>query len=116
MSVKHDMTCAEFKSVAAAYALGALDTAERVTCTHHLARRARHQGCFEAIEEARSAIDQLSAAVPSRAPRPEVWRAIEAKLTRAAPVPERRRRIRTPPLGTRARPRAHHDNSHSHGR
>ena len=39
------MTCDEFKEMAPAYALVALDEQERAACAHHLATAFPHRGC-----------------------------------------------------------------------
>src|SRR6185312_201726 len=46
------MTCDEFKELAPAYALIALDEDERRACAQHLATVAPHRGCVEAVEQA----------------------------------------------------------------
>ena len=61
------MTCDEFKELAAAYALVALDEQERSACEHHLAMRAAHQGCREAVAAAELVAARLGAAlIPER--------------------------------------------------
>jgi hypothetical protein len=95
MTVSDEMTCEEFRETAPAYALAVLDEIDRTACTRHLAQSAPHNGCEEALGEARQVTARLSAAVPARPPSPGLWRAIEARI---ADVPtgavDRRRRPR----------------------
>jgi anti-sigma-K factor RskA len=74
------MTCDEFKEMAAAYALVALDEQERSACAHHLATAFPHRGCREAVAAAELVAAQLGAALIPQRPSPEVWRAIVARL------------------------------------
>ena len=53
------MTCDEFKEMAPAYALVALDEQERAACAHHLATGFPHRGCREAIAAAELVAAQL---------------------------------------------------------
>ena len=46
------MTCDEFKEMAPAYVLVALDEHERSACAHHLATGFPHRGCREAVAAA----------------------------------------------------------------
>lgn len=73
------MTCDEFKEMAPAYALIALDEEERSACDDHLAKRS-HRGCREAVASAEMLAAQLGAALIPQRPSPEVWRAIAARL------------------------------------
>ncbi len=77
------MTCAEFKELAAAYALGALTDEERAACDAHL-ENSQHEGCFEALAEAYGAAEKLATSLPPVKPRPQVWSAIEAATVRAS--------------------------------
>jgi len=74
------MTCDEFKEMAAAYALVALDEQERSACAQHLAAAFPHRGCREAVAEAELVAAQLGAALIPQRPSPQVWRAIAARL------------------------------------
>jgi anti-sigma-K factor RskA len=76
------MTCAEFKELAAAYALGALTPEEHAACDEHLAG-AVHEGCLEALAEATETVHALALALPPVKPRAELWSAIEADTARA---------------------------------
>ena len=73
------MTCDEFKEMAPAYALIALDEEERSACADHLAK-AGHHGCREAVASAEMVAARLGAALIPERPSPEVWRAIAARL------------------------------------
>jgi hypothetical protein len=74
------MTCDEFKEMAPAYALVALDEPERAACAHHLATGAPHRGCREAVTAAELVAARLGAALIPQRPSPQVWRAIAARL------------------------------------
>ena len=90
MSDPLPLSCPEFLDAAAAYALGVLDPAEEAACERHLALVVMHPVCLQAAAEARAVAVKLAAGLPMRAPRPEVWTAIEARLrpaTGAAPAP-----------------------------
>ncbi len=80
MNTSGRMTCDEFKELAAAYALVALDEQERSACQQHLATRAAHQGCREAVAAAEVVAARLGAALIPERPSPQVWRAIAAHL------------------------------------
>ena len=75
------MTCAEFKELAAALALEALDPDERAAARAHLAEPIRHEGCVEALARAEAAARSLSGAVIDTPPPHEVWGRIEARLS-----------------------------------
>jgi anti-sigma-K factor RskA len=79
------VTCDEFKQQVAAYALGALDPAERAACDQHLLD-AKHDGCFEALRGASESAALLAESLPPAAPGPSTWTAIEARLRGAASV------------------------------
>jgi hypothetical protein len=74
------MTCDEFKELAAAYALVALDAQEQSACMQHLAARLPHRGCREAVAEAELVAARLGAALIPQRPSPQVWREIAAHL------------------------------------
>jgi len=81
------MDCAEFKELAPAFALGALEESERAACAAHLAGGGAHDGCADALGEAQAVAAQLGALLPPRRPRSRVWEAIEASVaTRARPA------------------------------
>ena len=77
---KDDMTCTEFRELAAAYALGMLSDAERLACGRHLTGGRSHPGCAAAVTEAQVVTAQLAAVLPGRAPSPAAWRAIESRV------------------------------------
>ena len=81
------MDCAEFKELAPAFALGALEESERAACAAHLGGGGAHDGCAGVLGEAQAVAAQLSALLPARRPRSRVWDAIEASIaTRPRPV------------------------------
>ncbi|HSY41661.1 MAG TPA: hypothetical protein VLA79_19110 [Polyangia bacterium] len=89
------MTCDEFKEMAPAYALVALDEQERSACAHHLATAFPHRGCREAVAAAEMVAAQLGAALVPQRPSPQVWRTIAARLQESrggSPLPEEARR------------------------
>jgi anti-sigma-K factor RskA len=73
------VTCAEFRELAAAYALGALDPDEQKAAEQHLAA-ADHEGCREALERARAAADALGDSVAPVRPPASVWQGIQDRL------------------------------------
>jgi hypothetical protein len=97
------MDCDEFKELAPAFALGALEELERAACAAHLASRnvAVHAGCEDALGEAQAVAGRLASLLPPRQPHSRVWDAIEDGVTRnllgkdplarAARLPRRRR-------------------------
>ena len=103
MTIKHDITCGEFKSMAGAYALGALDAGDRMACSHHLTRPTSHQGCFEAAAQAQRVTSMLAMELPPQPPTVDLWKLIEARVTRAAPR-VKEGRARPSARSTRARP------------
>ena len=74
------MTCDEFKELAPAYALIALDEDERRACAHHLATVAPHRGCVEAVEQAALVAARLGTALAPTLPLPHVWQNIAAQV------------------------------------
>ena len=94
MTVKREMSCEEFKEMAAAYALGVLDESERIVCAHHLAEGAPHRGCVSAVEDARWTTAQLAAVVPAEAPPPVLWPTLAARITVVPHSADRRRKLR----------------------
>jgi anti-sigma-K factor RskA len=87
------MTCEEFLELSAAFALGILDPAERTACVGHLADPQPHRGCAIAVQEAQAVAAQLAGGVPARAPSPQLWRAIEARISDLPRDPAARRRV-----------------------
>jgi hypothetical protein len=79
------MICAEFKELAAALALDALDPDERVTARAHLAESITHEGCAEALARAEAAARLLSGALIDTPPSDRVWRSIEAWVSARSP-------------------------------
>jgi hypothetical protein len=75
-----DMTCDEFKDLAPAYALIALDEDEWRACSHHLASGVPHRGCIEAVEHASLVAAHLGAALTPSLPPPRVWQNIAAEV------------------------------------
>lgn len=88
------MTCADVREAAAAYALGALEPGEARELERHLAEAAPHQGCREAVEQARGTALALAGAVTAREvqPSPGLWDAIQARTGERT-----RRRLAAPP-------------------
>src|SRR5262249_6001643 len=84
------MTCAEFKELCGAFALGALDEDERAACEAHLAEAA-HEGCPEALDVARSTVNALPLALPPVRPRPEIWERIAREVSPGLVAAQRRR-------------------------
>ncbi len=79
------MTCDEFKELAPAYALIALDEDERRACSHHLASGAPHRGCIEAVEQASLVAARLGTALAPSLPPPRVWQNIAAEVRAGLP-------------------------------
>ena len=71
------MDCRSFKELVPALALDALDEAERAACAAHLAEHGPHDGCAEAVSDARALAARLARALPQRKVDRRVWRAIE---------------------------------------
>ena len=89
------MTCDEFKEMAPAYVLIALDEQEHAACAHHLATRFPHRGCREAVAAAELVAAHMGAALIPQRPSPQVWRSIAARLHEDrgnSPIPEDARR------------------------
>ncbi len=80
------MTCAELKEQCAAWALGALEADEQAAAQAHLAGAGPHEGCHEALAQARRTIDALGAALPPEAPAAGTWAAIERAIGAEAAV------------------------------
>ena len=95
VNVNARMSCDEFKELAPAYVLVALDEQERSACAHHLATAFPHRGCREAVAAAEMVAAQLGAALIPQRPSPQVWRAIAARVHEdrgSSPLPEEARR------------------------
>lgn len=107
MTVKREMTCEEFKDLAAAYALGVLDESERIACAHHLAEGAPHRGCVAAIDEARWTTARLSAAVPAEELPPVLWPTLAARITGVPHSADRRLKLRLSQRRLRGRAMPH---------
>ena len=71
------MDCRSFKELVPALALDGLDAAERAACAAHLAEHGPHDGCAEAVSDARALAARLACALPERKVDGRVWRAIE---------------------------------------
>jgi anti-sigma-K factor RskA len=84
------MTCAEFKELFGAFALGAVDETERAACEAHLAQP-EHEGCPEALAAARATVNAIPLALPPVRPRPEIWERIAKEVEPPAALPPRRR-------------------------
>ena len=74
------MTCAEFKELAAALALDALDPDDRAMARAHLAESITHEGCPEALARAEAVARLLSGALIDTHLPERVWRRIETRL------------------------------------
>jgi anti-sigma-K factor RskA len=89
------VTCAEFKELAPAWALGSLDEAESQACEAHLATPRFHEGCESTIAQADQAAQVLAWALAPDAPSETAWEAIEeqlgeeadAAMRKASPMP-----------------------------
>jgi anti-sigma-K factor RskA len=79
------VTCTEFKELAAALALDALDPDERERAYAHLAEGITHEGCSAAFARAEEAARSLSGAVMDRRPPDRVWRSIGARVSAYTP-------------------------------
>jgi anti-sigma-K factor RskA len=75
------LTCDDVREAAGAHALGALDLLEARELERHLAEAGPHQGCREAVEQARRTALALAGAVAVREvrPSPGLWEAVEAR-------------------------------------
>jgi anti-sigma-K factor RskA len=94
------VTCEEFQEFAGAFALGALDAADRAAAEEHLLER-EHRGCPEAVGRARNTAAALAGALAPVAPGEPVWRAVAARAgidatERRAPAAPPRRARRAP--------------------
>ena len=83
--IETNMNCEQFRELAPAYALAALDEGERLACARHLDRTGPHLGCAEVVLQTSVVAAQLVAALPACNPSPQLWRAIEARL-RSIPI------------------------------
>jgi anti-sigma-K factor RskA len=87
VSPRDALTCDEFKELAPAYALIALDDEEREACARHLRAGTAHRGCREAVAEAELVAARLGTALAPRMPAPHVWGAIVARIRAEAAAP-----------------------------
>lgn len=71
------MNCTEFKQSVASFALAALDDGQEAECRSHLADPGPHEGCAEALAQAKATAAQLGFALEPRRPPERVWQAIE---------------------------------------
>jgi hypothetical protein len=74
------ISCDEFKELAPAYALIALDEDERRACAEHLSSHAPHRGCTQALEEAALVASRLGGSLQAAMPPPRVWQRIAAEV------------------------------------
>ena len=84
------MTCEEFKALAPAWALGALEEEEREACQAHLASPRLHEGCESALARARQAAQLLAQGLRPVVPPETVWNAIERRLAQETEAAVRR--------------------------
>ncbi|HEY4393260.1 MAG TPA: hypothetical protein VGP64_04330 [Polyangia bacterium] len=87
MSSQDGLSCEEFKEMAPAYALVALDEGEREACARHLAAGTAHRGCREVVAEAELVAVRLGAALAPRMPPAHVWAAIAARIRAGGGAP-----------------------------
>ena len=80
MNVPDELTCDEFKQLAPAYVLLALEDVERQACKRHLAVMAPHQGCPQALAQAELVAARLGGALAPQLPSARLWRSISARL------------------------------------
>jgi anti-sigma-K factor RskA len=73
------VTCAEFRDLAALYALGALDAAEQAAAEAHL-EEAEHEGCLEALREASRGVVAAARSLPPAGADDKLWGRIESRL------------------------------------
>jgi len=74
------MKCSEFKEQAGAWALGALGADEGREMEEHLVSVSQHEGCAQALDQARLTAAQLSLSLPPVRPGETVWPAIESAV------------------------------------
>ena len=74
------MTCDEFKELAPAYALIALEDEERRACAQHLASATAHRGCLQVLEEAALVNTRLGTSLQPVVPPARVWQNIAAEV------------------------------------
>jgi hypothetical protein len=73
------MTCAEFKDLVAAYAIGALEVSEREAMDAHLAGPGPHEGCQAAMTAAHEAASVVGRALSPVRLDERLWKSIEDK-------------------------------------
>jgi anti-sigma-K factor RskA len=74
--------CSEFKEGAWAYALGALDPAERAQLERHLAESIAHEGCQAELDRAFRTASALGEDVPEVKPPEDAWSKIQSRIAR----------------------------------
>lgn len=74
------MNCLDFKQQVAGFALAALEPAEEVACRAHLADPMAHDGCHEALADAKATAAQLGFALEPTRPPDRVWHAVERAI------------------------------------
>lgn len=77
------MSCKELHELAAAYALGALDEADRAAVEAHLARSGPHDGCHEEVERARRVVAGLAVTVDGVEVPAPLWSRVASGLSDA---------------------------------
>ncbi|HXJ18863.1 MAG TPA: hypothetical protein VMT03_01415 [Polyangia bacterium] len=80
MNGRQMITCDEFKELAPAYALIALEDDERRACAEHLASESPHRGCLQALEEAVLVGARVGASLQPVMPAARVWQKIAAEV------------------------------------
>ena len=80
MNVPEELTCDEFKQLAPAYVLLALEDVERRACARHLAVMAPHQGCPQVLAQAELVAARLGGALAPQMPPSHLWRSLRARL------------------------------------
>ena len=78
------MTCTQFRDSAQAYAIGALDSGDRVLMERHLQETSVHEGCAEALAAALDSVAVLDRALPVARPRDQVWQQVERAIASGA--------------------------------
>lgn len=79
------MNCSGFKEQVGAWALGALGPAETTGMEEHLAATSKHEGCEQALDQARLTAAQLALSLPAVRLSEKVWSSVES-ATVASPM------------------------------